>query len=122
MRRIAMIIRGEKTLMADGQRSPASPHYAVGEANEISIEPREGELYAQIDLVMNPRKRVKGYIEIYDSEGRLLIRAKYDKRKLRLSKGSPKYGKAVELLLRSLNIGYRRANWRTYPARDISTQ
>lgn len=122
MRRIALIIRGEKTAMADGQRTSASPHYVVGEASEISLEPREGELYAQIDLVMNPRKRVKGYIEIYDGEGRLLIRAKYDKLKLRLSKGSSRYGRTVELLLRSLNIGYRRANWRTHPARDISTQ
>lgn len=113
MRRIPLVIRGEKVVIADGQRSPSPPLYAVGEASEISVEPRENELYAQVDLVMNPRKRVKGYIVIYDSDGQLLIKARYNKLKLRLSTGNPKYGRLVELIARSLNIPYKNVNWHT---------
>lgn len=110
MRRIPLVIRGEKAVIADGPRTPISPLYAVGGANEISLEPRTGELYAQVDLVMNPKRKVKGSIEIYDGEGRLLIRAKYSKLKLRLSVGSPKYGRLVELVARTLNIPYKNIN------------
>lgn len=120
-RRIPVVIKGEKVMTAEGIRSPASPLYAVGEASEVSLEPREDELYAQVDLVMNPRRRVKGYIEIYDGEGRLLIRAKYSKLKLRLGRGNPKYGKLVELVARSLNIPYKNVNWHTYSSGDRSS-
>jgi hypothetical protein len=119
MRRIPLVIRGEKVMIADGPRSSTSPLYAVGKANEISLEPRDGELYVQVDLVMNPKRRVKGFIEIYDEKGRLLIRAKYEKLKLRLSMGNPRYGRLVELVARFLNIPYKNVNWRVHPTRDI---
>ncbi len=118
MRRIPLVIRGDKVMTAEGPRSPAHPLYAVGRASEISLEPRDNELYVQVDLVMNPKRRVKGSIEIYDGEGRLLIRAKYEKLKLRLSVGNPRYGRLVELVARSLNIPYKNVNWRVHTTRD----
>ncbi|HWQ17437.1 MAG TPA: hypothetical protein VNL13_06375 [Sulfolobales archaeon] len=122
MRRIPLVIRGEKAIIADGSRSPAHPLYAVGRASEISLEPRDNELYVQVDLVMNPKRRVKGFIEIYDSEGRLLIRAKYEKLKLRLSTGNPRYGRLVELVARSLNIPYKNVNWHVHTTSDTVSQ
>jgi hypothetical protein len=111
-RRIALIIRAGGIYPATGSKSPVKPLYAVGEAYEVFIEGSRGdELYVQIDLTMNPKKRVKGHISIYDSNGNMLIRAKYEKLKLRLSKGSSKYGKLVEQVVKHLNIPYKNVNW-----------
>ncbi|MEM1610569.1 MAG: hypothetical protein QXQ57_02850 [Sulfolobales archaeon] len=111
-RRIALIVRAGGIYPAAGSKNPVKPLYSVGEAYEILIEGSKGdELYVQIDLTMNPRKRVKGYISIYDANGNVLIRAKYEKLKLRLSKGSSKYGKLVEQVARHLNIPYKNVNW-----------
>lgn len=110
-RRIPLVIRGDSISNPEGDARPSKPLYAVGEAYEIYVEARPGELYAQVDLVMNPWKRVKGYIEIYDDSGNMLIRAKYAKLKLRLSMGVAKYGRLVEMIARSLKIPYKNVNW-----------
>ncbi|MDT7889512.1 MAG: hypothetical protein RQ885_11125 [Desulfurococcales archaeon] len=110
-RRIPLVIRSDSIYPAVGSKTPVKPLYAVGDAYEVLIGSRGDELYVQIDLVMNPRRRVKGYIAIYDASGNMLIRAKYEKLKLRLSKGSSKYGRLIEQVARYLNIPYKNVNW-----------
>jgi len=111
-RRIPLVVRSHEGIYpAAGSKRPVRPLYAVGEAYEVLLSPREGELYVQVDLTMSPRKRVKGYIMVYDAGGNMLIRAKYVRLKLRLSKGFSKYGKLVEQVAKHLNMPYKNVNW-----------
>jgi len=111
-RRIPLVVRSDGTIYsAVGLKRPVKPLYAVGEAYEVLVSPREGELYIQVDLTMNPRKRVKGYITIYDARGNMLIRAKYERLKLRLSKGLSRYGRLVEQVAKHLKMPYKNVNW-----------
>ena len=112
-RRIALIYdtKRDDIKEAEGVRRSIKPTYIIGEAYEVraKIDP---ELYAvQIDLVMNPRKKVKGYIYLYNYRGDLLIKAKYSKLKLRLSAGDPKYGSVLEKIVNYLKIPYKNVNW-----------
>ncbi|MEZ0289755.1 MAG: hypothetical protein ABWJ42_01535 [Sulfolobales archaeon] len=111
-RRIALKICGEKIDYADGERIKIKPLYVVGEAYLIKTY-LEKECYAaQVDLVMNLRKKVKGYISIYDSTGQLLLKMKYVKLKFRIVEGDSKYKGLFMRVIEFLKIPYRSINWR----------
>mgnify|MGYP001772541756 CR=1 FL=1 len=111
-RRIAYIICGDQILEPTGDRISIKPLYAVGEAYLIKARVPEGCYAAQIDLVMNPRKRVKGYIYIYDHRGNTLLKMNYKKLKFRLSQGDSRYRDLFLRLIAFLKIPYKNINWR----------
>ncbi len=111
-RRIALIYSGSGEIKEPrGRRKPIKPLYSSGEAFEIEEVLEPGSYAVQIDLVMNSRRKVKGYITLYKDNGDLAIRAKYSKLKLRLSSGDPKYGSIIERIANHLKIPYKNVNW-----------
>lgn len=110
-RRLALVISRGQVSQARGEKIASKPLYAVGEAYAVRVKPSQDELYAQVDLVMNPRKRVKGVIEIFAPSGEKKLRVKYEKLKLRVSSGDPHYGRIVEQVVKSIGLPYKNASW-----------
>ncbi|MEM4672771.1 MAG: hypothetical protein QW366_03240, partial [Sulfolobales archaeon] len=69
---------------------------------------------AQVDLIMNLRKEVKGYIYIYDNSGRILLKMKYIKLKFRFVEGDPKYKELFLRVVEHLKIPYKNINWKKH--------
>lgn len=111
-RRIALKICGEKIEYISGERVRTRPLYSVGEAYLVKTRVDEGCYAAQIDLVMNPRKRVRGYIVLYDSRGEPVLKMKYRKLKFKLVEGSPGYRDVFMRVIGYLKIPYKNINWR----------
>jgi hypothetical protein len=61
-------------------------------------------------LVKNLRNHVKGYIEVYSNDGRLLYRAVYRKLKLRRGTGDPSYAWAVRRVADYLKLYVKNTN------------
>ncbi len=111
-RRLAYIICDEKISEPSGTRIETKTLYSIGEAYIIKTIIPENCYAAQIDLVMNSRKKVKGYVSIYDHEGRLVLRMKYKKLKFRISYGDGRYRQIFLRLINHLKIPYKNINWR----------
>ncbi|MGC9148281.1 MAG: hypothetical protein ACP5GI_02405 [Sulfolobales archaeon] len=111
-RRFAYVICGDSISEPTGLRTKVKTLYSIGEAYSIKIALPENCYAAQVDLVMNPRKRVKGYISIYDYEGKLVLRMKYSKLKFRVSYGDSRYKDIFSKLINFLKIPYKNINWR----------
>jgi len=85
--------------------------YAKGEARLASPPPvGSGDALVYIDFVMNPRKRVKGKVYVYDSRYSLVLVMNYRKLKLRRSWGSKSYFWAVKALFDKLGVPVKRVN------------
>ncbi|MCD6278814.1 MAG: hypothetical protein J7J11_03935 [Desulfurococcales archaeon] len=69
------------------RKSSAKSLYARGKAEEHQVEIPAGSYVVQLDFRMNPRGRVVGDVEVYDSAGHLVGRAVYRKLKVRLVEG-----------------------------------
>jgi hypothetical protein len=120
-RRLAYIICGDNIIEPTGTKTKIKTLYAVGEAYSIKTSLPENCYAAQIDLVMNLRKRVKGYISLYDHEGKLVLRMKYHKLKFRVSYGDSRYRDIFLKLINFLKIPYKNINWRS-PRATFTTE
>jgi hypothetical protein len=86
------------------------PLYAVGEAYEAAYRVPPGHFLVYVYLVKNLRNHVKGYIEVYSNDGRLLYRAVYRKLKLRRGTGDPSYAWAVRRVADYLKLYVKNTN------------
>ncbi|MEN2999833.1 MAG: hypothetical protein ABDH61_04585 [Acidilobaceae archaeon] len=104
-RKLALVLgRDGKLREAAGEVRSVRPVYAKGEAKEILVDLKEGELGVQVRLVRGLRGRVRGYIAVIDSEGRELYRASLKRRKLRRGRGRAEYHRVVEQAVEQLGI------------------
>jgi len=87
--------------------------YSRGYAYEIYVDVPKDAYAVQLKMIKNLRNNVKGVIEVYDSEGRLRLRAVYRDGKVRRSRGDPALERVVRRVLEYLNIPYRRINMGT---------
>lgn len=115
-RQLALIVRSDgsvERIEKPAIRRSIKPLYARGSAYEIYVEIPEGSYAVQLKMVKNLRNKVKGVIEVYDRDGRLLLRAVYRDEKVRRSRGDSSLEWVVRRVLDYLNIPYRRVNMGT---------
>ena len=112
VRDIALVVRSDGTVVEAKPRAqyPVKPVYSKGEAYLVHVDIGENEYAVQVHLVRNLRGHVKGYIEVYNSDGTLLYRAVYRKLKLRYSKGDDRYSWIVEAVASYLKLPVKRVN------------
>ncbi|MEL9929411.1 MAG: hypothetical protein QXJ51_00255 [Sulfolobales archaeon] len=113
-RRIALKICDKEIKQADGEKISIKPLYSIGEAYIVKTFIDEECFAAQVDLIMNLRKEVKGYIYIYDNSGRILLKMKYIKLKFRFVEGDPKYKELFLRVVEHLKIPYKNINWKKH--------
>ncbi|BEP17591.1 hypothetical protein PYJP_09430 [Pyrofollis japonicus] len=89
---------------------PVKPVYSKGEAYRVYLDVPEGWYMVQVHLVRNLRGHVKGYIEVYSPAGELLLRANYEKLKLRYSKGNPQYSWIIQRVADYLKLPVKNIN------------
>jgi len=94
------------------KRRKVNPTYVVGEAYELELGAVKG-LVIHLRFVKNLRNEVKGYVEVIDRDGRVLLRVKYVDGLIRRSCGDSQYFDYVEKMLNYLRIPYGRLNLRT---------
>jgi len=112
-RRIALKICGDKISEIEGERIDIKPTYVVGDAYMIRASLERGCYVAQIDLKMNIKKRVFGYIYIYNENGEMILKMKYRKLKFKLIFGDVTYRNVFLKIVDYLKIPYKNINWRT---------
>ena len=83
---------------------PVSPVYRNGSAKLVKIQVDHGDLIVYVYLVKNFKREVKGYVNVYNSRGELLYRAKYSSGVVRYSKGNPVYAWLVRVVLDVVKI------------------
>jgi len=112
VRCIALIVdsKGTVKIPKPNRREPAKPTYSRGSAETLYVNLSEGEYGVQVCLVKNLKGRVKGWIEVYDSDGRLVYRAVYRKLKLRYSKGDATYAWIAKRVTEHLKLPIKRLN------------
>lgn len=95
--------------------SRAKGTYSKGAAWDASVDLEPGDVAVYVRLVRGPRGRVKGFMEVYDSDGNMTFRAVLRRRKARASTGDPSYASYVERAIEMLGLGdfVRRYNWST---------
>ncbi len=100
------------------QAGGARGTYSKGRAVEAYVEVPEGWVLVYVRLVRPPSGRVVGRITVYNDSGTPVLEAKYERRKVRRSRGDASYGWAVEEAFRALGIDahVRRYNWSTGPS------
>ncbi|HID80433.1 MAG TPA: hypothetical protein EYP48_01805 [Ignisphaera sp.] len=86
------------------------PLYAKGFAYYLYTDLKDNELLVYVTLVKNLRNEVKGYIEVYTTDGTKVFRVKYVNGKIRCVFGNRRYWSVVEKVLMHLRIPYRRIN------------
>jgi len=111
IRRIGFIVKETCEIeKPKGRSKPIRPLYAIGEAHEIYVNIPPDAYAIQLTMIKCLRNRVKGYIEVFSNDGRLLLRAKYQKFKIRKSVGDPKYSWIIEKVVKHLKIPVRKIN------------
>jgi hypothetical protein len=97
------------------RRIKIEPTYKKGEAYELHIKPPEknSTYVAEIRLVQNPRKKVQGWIRVYDWQGNTKLVVVYRKLKIRRSRGDPALEWVVRKLVDHLKIPVKRYNFNT---------
>ncbi|MCI4397008.1 MAG: hypothetical protein JHC28_05560 [Thermoprotei archaeon] len=96
------------------KKTNVSPLYKNGEA--FIIQPKmqpKAEVIVRVSLVRNLRGKVKGYIEVFDAEGQIVLRTKYSKLKIRRCYGNTEYAWAIKSVASFLNLPVKRHNFRT---------
>ena len=91
----------------------AKPFYAEGSSHYVYTDLKSNEWLTYVVLVKNLRNEVKGYIEVYASDGQKVFRVKYVNGKIRCVFGSRRYWSIVEKVLMYLRVPYRRVNLNT---------
>ncbi len=109
---VVLISGGRAKVFAKPER-PGKGTYAKGEAGSVSLDLAPGDMAVHVVLTLTPRKSVKGYIAVYDHQGSEVLRVKYSRFKLRLSRGDPSYSWVVEKALEALGLSkyVRRRNY-----------
>jgi len=111
IRRMAFIVKEDCEIMRPkGRIIPIKPLYRIGEAKEIYAEVPPNAYAVQLVMIKCLRARVKGYIDVYSAEGKLLLRVNYRRFKLRKSIGDAKYAWVVEKIVKHLKIPIKRMN------------
>ncbi len=89
--------------------------YARGQSAIVELDAPDIEYIVYVELVRNLRGHVKGRLQIYDRDGRLLYEAVLRKRKIRRVSGDKQYSWLVEDAIKSIGLeGYvRRYNHNT---------
>ncbi len=114
--------KSSPVVVSDPNRGEQAPRvYRRGSASWVTIrdllEGLDGEKVwiVRVGLARNPQLRIKGVVEVYDSQGNLLLRATVRKRKVRRSCGDPGLKWLVEDALSRLGLsGYiRKINFGT---------
>ncbi|MEB3789768.1 MAG: hypothetical protein GSR72_07760 [Desulfurococcales archaeon] len=83
--------------------------YARGQSFITELEDPDIEYIVYVELIRNLRGHVKGYLYVYDREGRLLYEAVLRKRKIRRVSGNKQYSWLVEDAIKSIGLeGYVR--------------
>ena len=113
-RRLAVRIVGGKVEVVDPAVSGARGTYSRGRAGYARVDP-QGGYFVYVELVRDPRGRVKGRFTVYDSSGEPRLVAVLRNRKIRRSQGDPRLGWVVEAAVAALGLsGYvKRFNWNT---------
>ncbi len=112
VRDIVLIINNNGDILEPKYRSmqKTGPIYSKGEAYIVSFNVPENHYAVQVHLVRNLRGHVKGYIEVYDHDGRLVYRVVYHKLKIRYSKGDPSYSWIIRRVAEHLNLPVKHYN------------
>ena len=89
--------------------------YARGQSVIVEVADPDIEYIVYVELIRNLRGRVKGHLQVYDRDGRLLYKAVLRKRKIRRVSGDKQYSWLVEDAIKSIGLeGYvRRYNHNT---------
>jgi len=113
------ISRSEVREIEGEEKRRAETLYRSGEAYVVVPKKnKEDEVIVKVSLVRNLRGRVKGYLEVLDGSGRILLRTKYNKLKIRRCEGDSNYAWAVKKAASFLNLPVRRYNFRTGQSED----
>mgnify|MGYP000530600915 CR=1 FL=1 len=111
VRRIALIItRNGEVRPAKGVEEEIKPVYVKGKAKKIIVNLKDDEFGVQIHLVKNIYGKVKGFIEVYRSDGALVFKAVYRKLKLRRSMGDIRYAWIIKLAADKIKLPVKRYN------------
>lgn len=104
---------GVKEVDSDS-RKKISTRYKNGEAYLVELKkPPQDGVIAIVKLTKNLRGRVRGYIEVLNSEGHPVFKVKYNKLKIRRCFGSTEYAWAVKSIVTFLNLPVKRYNFST---------
>lgn len=109
---VVVISRQNQRVIAEPQR-PGKGTYSRGKAGYVEVKLSHGEYAVVASLIMGPRKRVKGSFTVYDESGAERLRVKYERFKLRLSRGSPELSWVVDAAVGALGLDkfVRRRNY-----------
>ena len=112
VRSLALLVSPEGEVAEPKPRivNKVKPLYRVGEAYESYYTVPPGWFLVHVWLVKNLRGHVKGYIEVFDSDGRLVYRAVYRRLKLRRSTGDPSYAWIVRRVAEHLGLPVKNTN------------
>ncbi len=112
-RSIIVVLGGARQDVISRPTRPGKGTYSRGEAGVASVSLGRGELAVLVTLTMGPRRRVKGFLAVYDDSGAERLRVKYERLKVRLSRGSPELSWAVDRAVEVLGLGpyVRRKNY-----------
>ena len=113
-RRLAVRVSGGRVEVVDPAPRGARGTYSRGRAGYATVDPGGGYL-VYVELVRDPRGRVRGRFTVYDSQGEERLVAVLRKRKIRRSRGDPSLAWVVEAAVAALGLsGYvKRFNWST---------
>ena len=100
---VVVLGKGRQEVISRPTR-PGKGTYSRGEAGVASVKLGKGEVAVHVSLTMGPRKRVKGVISVYDESGAERLRVKYERLKIRLSRGSTELSWAVDRALELLGL------------------
>ncbi|MGC9210171.1 MAG: hypothetical protein ACP5FT_02770 [Acidilobus sp.] len=113
-RRSAIVIigRGRREVVSK-PTMPGKGTYSKGEAGLAKVTLSRGEVAVHVVLTMGPRKRVKGFMVVYDDNGEEKLKVKYERLKIRFSRGYPDYSWAIDQALDALGLSpyVRRKNY-----------
>ena len=82
----------------------AKPVYVRGRARRVSLRVEKGDYIIYVWMVRNFKKRVKGYILLFNHKGELVFKAKYLDGALRRSLGSPVYAWLIRMFVEQFKI------------------
>ncbi len=115
-RAIAVIVNDGKLELVDVDRVPGTlvkPRYVKGVAKIANLKLPKDSYVVLLELVKNPRNKVKGVVRVLDSDGNEKLRLKYINGVVRRSRGASELGSIALKALEFLRIPYHRVNLRT---------
>ncbi len=104
---------GEARLLDVKPALPGRGTYTRGWGSPVEVNVPDGWFLVNAWLVLNSRGHVSGIFRVYNSSGDEVLRARLRRRKIRMSRGDPRYGWIVEKAVEALGLSkhVRRYNW-----------